>query len=56
MVRLLKLLSGFLDQTSQKRRETSEILGRLAFETVVNVRYLIVNFSPALVDSYIRIH
>ncbi len=40
MVRLSKLLSAFLDQTVQKRMETSTILSRLAFETIVNVRYL----------------
>src|SRR5689334_18142168 len=31
MVRLFKLLSAFLDQTVQKRYETSAILSRLAF-------------------------
>ncbi len=54
MVRLYKLLSALLDQTAQNRGETSAILGRLAFETAVNVRYLMANFSPELVDSYIR--
>src|SRR3989442_14064536 len=44
MVRLSKLLSAFLDQTIQKRMETSTILSRLAFETIVNVRYLIADF------------
>jgi hypothetical protein len=54
MVRLSKLLSAFLDQTVQKRYETSTILSRLAFETIVNARYLIANFTPDLVDSYVR--
>jgi hypothetical protein len=54
MVRLFKLLSAFLDQTVQRRYETSSILSRLAFESIVNARYLIANFSPELVDSYIR--
>ncbi|MCA1503815.1 DUF5677 domain-containing protein [Bradyrhizobium sp. NBAIM02] len=54
MVRLSKLLSAYLDQVVQKRFETSTILSRLAFETIVNVRYLIANFSPALVNSFVR--
>lgn len=54
MVRLYKLLSAFLDQTMQDRRETSDILSRLAYETIVNVRYMVAHFSPALIDSYIR--
>jgi hypothetical protein len=54
MVRLFKLLSAHLDQTVQRRYDTSTILTRLAFETIVNARYLIANFSPELVDSYIR--
>jgi hypothetical protein len=54
MVRIFKLISGLLDQASQDRLETSVIFARLIFETCVNVRYLVVNFSPELVDSYIR--
>jgi uncharacterized protein DUF5677 len=54
MVRLSKLLWAFLDQTVQKHFETSTILSRLAFETIVNARYLIANFSPELVDSFVR--
>jgi hypothetical protein len=54
MVRLYKLLSAFLDQTVQKRYETSTILSRLAFETIVNARYLIANYCPELVDSFVR--
>jgi hypothetical protein len=34
--------------------ETSTILSRLAFETIVNVRYLIANFSPELINSLVR--
>jgi hypothetical protein len=40
MVRLFKLIGAVLDQTGQRRRETSDILVRLAFEVVVNVRYM----------------
>lgn len=54
MARLSKLLSAFLDQTVQKKMETSTILCRLAFETTVNVRYLIANFSPELINSLVR--
>lgn len=54
VVRLYKLISAMLDQTCQKRRETSFILGRLAFETIVNIAYLIKNASTELFDSYVR--
>jgi hypothetical protein len=54
MVRLFKLIAALLDQTAQRRRETSHILVRLAFEAVVNVRYMTAHFSPALIESYIR--
>lgn len=54
IVRLYKLISALLDQTCQKRRETSFILGRLAFETIVNLAFLIKNASPELFDSYVR--
>lgn len=54
MVRLFKLLHSVLDQTCQRREETSFILGRLVFETVVNIRYLVLEYSPELVASYIE--
>jgi uncharacterized protein DUF5677 len=54
MVRLSKLLWVYLDQIVQKKFESSTILSRLAFETIVNARYLIANFSPELVDSFVR--
>lgn len=54
MVRLSKLLWVYLDQIVQKKYESSTILSRLAFETIVSVRYLIANFSTELVDSYVR--
>ncbi|WP_316203352.1 DUF5677 domain-containing protein [Bradyrhizobium sp. SZCCHNS3051] len=54
LVRLTKLLSAYLDQIVQKRFETSMILSRLAFETIVNARYLIANFSPELVNMFVR--
>jgi hypothetical protein len=54
MVRLYKLLVSLLDQTCQRREEISWILGRLIFETAVNIRYLIANFSQELIDSYVK--
>lgn len=54
MVRLWKILGAYLDQTMQRRYETTTIFARLAFETIVNVRYLAENFSPDLVDSFVR--
>ncbi len=44
--------SALLDQTCQHRRETSFILARLAFETVIVIRYLIQKFSADLIRSY----
>ncbi|MFY0312899.1 DUF5677 domain-containing protein [Leisingera sp. D0M16] len=54
MARLYKMISAFLDQTVQRRRDTSFIFARLVFETVVTIRYLIKHFSPDLVASYVK--
>jgi hypothetical protein len=54
LVRLFKLISALLDQTCQHRRETTFIFSRLAFETIVNLAYLIEYGSPQLFDQYIR--
>lgn len=53
MVRLYKLLDAFLDQTTQRQQEISFLLARLIFECIVNMRFLIVNFSKETVDAYI---
>ncbi len=53
MVRLHKLFSNLLDQTVQRRRETSFISARLVFETIVTVQFLIQEFSPELIESYV---
>ncbi len=53
-VRLFKLLSGLLDQVCQRRRETADILLRLIFETSVNARFLMQEWSAELADSYVR--
>lgn len=54
MVRLYKLISAILDQTCQNRREIAFILGRLAFETIVNVKYLISFRAEDPFQSYIQ--
>ncbi len=54
MVRLCKLLSAMLDQTVQQRRETSFIFARLAFETIVAIRYLLREYNPDLLDRYVK--
>lgn len=54
MARLYKMISGLLDQTTQRRRDTSFVFARLVFETVVTLRYLIKHFSRDLVASYIK--
>lgn len=53
LVRFRKLLHSILDQTCQHRRETTFILARLAFENLVNIRYLMMAEDVALFDSYV---
>lgn len=54
MVRLYKLFSAMLDQTVKRRRETSFIFARLAFETIVAIRYLLQEHDPVLIDRYVK--
>ncbi|AKH38109.1 hypothetical protein BCL69_10872 [Nitrosomonas communis] len=54
LVRLYKLIDGLLDQTCKHRREISFVLGRLAFECIINLRYLIAYASEELFFSYRR--
>lgn len=54
LVRLYKLISALLDQTCQRRRETSFIFGRLAFEYIVNIMFLVKNDNPGIVQSYVE--
>jgi hypothetical protein len=54
LARLFKLISALLDQTCQNRRETTFIMSRLAFETIVNLAYLIEYGSPELFEQYIK--
>jgi hypothetical protein len=54
IVRLYKLISALLDQTCQRRREMTFIVGRLAFECIVNLRFLLKYADDASVfDSYV---
>jgi hypothetical protein len=53
IVRLYKLIHALLDQTCQRRGEIAMIMGRLCFETIVNLRYLAKHMSHGLVNSYI---
>jgi len=52
LVRLYKLISAMLDQTCQRKREISFIFSRLAFECIINLRYLIKHESDELFKSY----
>lgn len=54
LVRLYKLISAMLDQTTQLRRETTHIFARLAFECIINLRYLVKHASRELFDSYVQ--
>lgn len=54
LARLYKLISAMLDQTCQHRRETTFIFARLAFECIVNMRFLIKNDRPEITASYIE--
>jgi hypothetical protein len=54
LVRLYKLINALLDQTCQHRRETSVVFGRMAFECVINLRFLLKNASEELFESYIH--
>lgn len=53
LVRMFKLISAMLDQTCQRRRETSMVMGRLAFECVINIKYLIKHGSDETFDAYV---
>ena len=43
-----------LDLTSKRREEISFIFARLIFETSVNIRFLIANFSKKLINTYVK--
>jgi hypothetical protein len=53
LVRAYKLTSALLDQTCQRRRETIFILGRLLFETLINIQYLATKDSEAIYQAFV---
>jgi hypothetical protein len=54
LVRLYKLISALLDQTCQHKRETAFVFARLAFECIVNTKFLIKNDRAEVVQSYVE--
>jgi hypothetical protein len=54
LVRAYKLLNAILDMCIKNRSEIITILIRAEFECIVNLRYLMKNYSPELIDSYIK--
>ena len=54
LVRLYKLFHAILDQTCKRRRETTIAFARMAFECIINLKYLLKNASPKLFKSYIQ--
>jgi hypothetical protein len=53
LVRSYKLTSALLDQTCQHRRETTFILGRLAYECMINILYLVGHGTEELFQAYV---
>lgn len=54
MVRLYKLISALLDQVCQHRAEIAQIMCRLAFEAVVDIRYLLRKMDAELAEDFVR--
>jgi hypothetical protein len=54
LVRLFKLIDAMLDQTCKHRMETMMIFGRLAFETIVNLKFLCTQGRDEIFQSYIQ--
>lgn len=54
MVRLYKLLSALLDQVCQHRAEIAQIMCRLAFEAIVDIRYLVRKLDAELGDDFVK--
>lgn len=53
LVRSYKLTSALLDQTCQHRREITFVLGRLAYECMINILYLVECGSEELFQAYV---
>lgn len=54
MVRINKLQRGILDQVCQKRLEIANILFRCLTESIVNLKYLLMENSEELFDAYVE--
>lgn len=54
MVRISKLQSSFIDQICQKRMETGRIILRPLGESLINLRYLLLNSTGDLFDKFIK--
>ena len=52
LVRLYKLIFGVLDNVCDQKGEFVQIFTRLAFECIVNTRYLIKNYDEKTIISY----
>jgi hypothetical protein len=52
LVRLYKLICGVLDNVCDQKGEFVQIFTRLAFECIVNTRYLINNYNEKTIISY----
>lgn len=52
LVRLYKLISAMLDQTCQMRREISFVFARLAFECIINLRFLLKNYGQDVLLTF----
>lgn len=54
MIRLYKLILATMDQSTQHRGEIVFVLFRLVFETIVNIKYLLLHDRDELFESYIQ--
>lgn len=53
-VRIYKLLSSFIENTIDHKREISDIIMRITFESIVNVVYICHYYSEDLINSYLE--
>lgn len=53
MIRISKLLIGYLDAVCDRHMEIANILARSIAETTINLKYLIKFYSDELIDQYI---
>lgn len=53
LVRVFKLMCFVMEESIERRAELLSILTRLLAEGVINIRFLLQNFSKELIDSYL---